>query len=208
MPNEYELYHYGTKGMKWGVRRYQNKDGSLNAKGIKRYAQKGYAQDALNSNKTKAGRIYDRLTDAHKYSGQIKYGTSSDKQNKARAEKYVAEKAAEKQNAAKKREAHKKNLDDHTTIKIMKELNKAAIGSAGLALGTAAVGSAATFALAKAGKTAAAESVYKLSRKAFGDLAGSAIVNAGGAFVTGNMISKSSYDDYRKKERQINEAYK
>ena len=24
-----ELYHWGIKGMKWGVRRYQNKDGSL-----------------------------------------------------------------------------------------------------------------------------------------------------------------------------------
>ena len=32
-----ELYHWGIKGMKWGVRRYQNKDGSLTAKGKKRY---------------------------------------------------------------------------------------------------------------------------------------------------------------------------
>lgn len=30
-----ELYHYGVKGMKWGVRRYQNKDGSLTAEGKK-----------------------------------------------------------------------------------------------------------------------------------------------------------------------------
>lgn len=34
---EYELYHAGVKGMKWGVRRYQNKDGSLTPAGKKRY---------------------------------------------------------------------------------------------------------------------------------------------------------------------------
>lgn len=33
-----ELYHWGTKGMKWGIRRYQNKDGSLTPAGKKRYA--------------------------------------------------------------------------------------------------------------------------------------------------------------------------
>lgn len=32
-----ELYHWGTKGMRWGIRRYQNKDGSLTPAGKKRY---------------------------------------------------------------------------------------------------------------------------------------------------------------------------
>lgn len=34
-----ELYHWGIKGQKWGVRRYQNKDGTLTAAGKKRYIQ-------------------------------------------------------------------------------------------------------------------------------------------------------------------------
>ena len=32
-----DLYHWGIKGMKWGIRRYQNPDGSLTAAGKKRY---------------------------------------------------------------------------------------------------------------------------------------------------------------------------
>lgn len=35
-----ELYHFGIKGMKWGVRRYRNKDGSYTKAGLLRYKKK------------------------------------------------------------------------------------------------------------------------------------------------------------------------
>lgn len=52
----YELYHYGVRGMKWGVRRYQNKDGSLTAAGEKRYNK---AVETMNDS-TKSTRSRER----------------------------------------------------------------------------------------------------------------------------------------------------
>lgn len=42
MYNNYysELYHFGIKGQKWGVRRYQNEDGSLTPEGYEHYGRK------------------------------------------------------------------------------------------------------------------------------------------------------------------------
>jgi hypothetical protein len=35
--NDGELYHHGIKGQRWGVRRFQNEDGTLTDAGVKRY---------------------------------------------------------------------------------------------------------------------------------------------------------------------------
>ena len=44
-----ELYHHGVKGQKWGVRRYQNEDGTRTEAGKKRY---NYGRVVINGNKS------------------------------------------------------------------------------------------------------------------------------------------------------------
>lgn len=45
-----ELYYHGIKGQKWGIRRYQNPDGSLTEAGKKRYLNSnGYSLSNLNN---------------------------------------------------------------------------------------------------------------------------------------------------------------
>lgn len=41
-----ELRHWGILGMKWGRRRYQNKDGSLTPEGKKRYAEEDMVDES------------------------------------------------------------------------------------------------------------------------------------------------------------------
>ena len=59
-----ELYHYGVKGQKWGVRRYQNADGSLTDKGRRRSIRKLNTNNYLYEHATvlKNGTRYSRKT--------------------------------------------------------------------------------------------------------------------------------------------------
>lgn len=51
--NENMFAHYGIRGMKWGVRRYQNKDGSLTPAGRKRYSDDGQTKTPSKTSTTK-----------------------------------------------------------------------------------------------------------------------------------------------------------
>jgi len=47
-----ELYHHGIKGMRWGIRRWQNEDGSLTPEGVEHYrkvSEKGWTKKSRNN---------------------------------------------------------------------------------------------------------------------------------------------------------------
>lgn len=54
-----ELYHHGIKGQKWGIRRFQNDDGSLTMQGKRRYGA-GKIQRELNRTDLKRAKYISR----------------------------------------------------------------------------------------------------------------------------------------------------
>ena len=59
------LAHHGILGMKWGVRRYQNEDGSLTAAGKKRYDKmEAYRTKLAGKAKQKSERLSERSKEA------------------------------------------------------------------------------------------------------------------------------------------------
>lgn len=67
-PNDQYLAHHGIKGQKWGVRRYQNEDGSYTSAGRKRYGVDLDISDTSRRNiaKIRKGEAYRRLDTARK----------------------------------------------------------------------------------------------------------------------------------------------
>lgn len=71
-PNE--LYHYGITGQQWGIRRYQNPDGSLTPEGRERFHARYVASEGLQRNQNHIQGLTDTLK-----------SISSDKTQKERA---------------------------------------------------------------------------------------------------------------------------
>lgn len=61
MQNSYELYHHGILGQKWGVRKYQNADGSLTPAGKARYNKE--QRNAIKRERKEAAKNRSLLSD-------------------------------------------------------------------------------------------------------------------------------------------------
>ena len=99
-----ELQHHGIKGQKWGVRRFQNTDGSLTAEGKKRYSVNDY-QQAIDKTKT-AGKI---VNEAKTLNNTIK------KVNDPAAERRIRKSAAEMSDIELQKRVQRLNMEDNYT---------------------------------------------------------------------------------------------
>lgn len=115
-----ELYHHGVKGMKWGVRRFQDKDGDLTPAGKKRYAAKAAYKQAKKEYNRAYLKADSKRHQAYSLSAKKRQANSdrwddafdkAEKLNAAKAE-YKKAKKAHKKELAKEKQAINKKYDE------------------------------------------------------------------------------------------------
>lgn len=163
---ENELYHYGVLGMKWGIRRYQNADGSLTDAG-----KKHYGQDKIIGDRKRIDRARDADSINRKIGSNIRVQTDDGQTHyfNKRGKEIVGKKKDKIEKLSTMREGLVKDLDPRE-VEYGKMLNNAAeVGAAsqsatgivsflfgfpaGMAFGMfSALGSAAIYSLSKEGR--------------------------------------------------------
>lgn len=132
------LEHHGIKGQKWGIRRFQNPDGSLTDKGQKRYNMKEARKEAVQSRR-------DRMRANAEYRSAIREPLSRFKKVEDAQLKNLDEKEKAYENAKKtskeKQQAYKDAKKEYKDSKGLTDEQKAKLKKAAI-IGGAAVGTA------------------------------------------------------------------
>lgn len=132
-----ELYHHGVKGMKWGVRRYQNSDGSLTSEGQKRlsdYKNKHYKKTNRYRAKTLAATEQDTISKVKKRQSLI---TNKLDPTHQRTDKAIKSNNEFTKTANQAYSSINKSLKNLTYSDMMKEKRNVATVRAGAAFSTA-----------------------------------------------------------------------
>lgn len=96
-----ELWHHGIMGMKWGIRRYQNPDGSLTIAGKIRYGNKNRLEASINKKAAKLQRKYNDLTGKSiRQNNAAKDKTKEETRKKDSKSKSISEMSSEELQAA------------------------------------------------------------------------------------------------------------